>query len=191
MTADKRAAMEAATVVMTSRERLDNTLRLWPYMVPLFVVFYSEYVIQSGVWSAMGFPPSDEDSRAKFYAFANWCYQGGVLVSRSSGTLFKASMELLWFMPLVQAGFLVFFVLDAYFLFWNAWTLLPVCFAVGLIGGAVYVQGFARMAENVPSHLKEFSLGAASVADSFGTTLATVTGIFVQKAIYDYHNLSD
>lgn len=46
--------MEATTLVMTNKERLYNTLKLWPYMIPLFVVFYSEYVIQSGVWAAMG-----------------------------------------------------------------------------------------------------------------------------------------
>jgi battenin len=191
MAPKKRAAMEAATLVMTTRERFDNTLALWPYMVPLFVVFYSEYVIQSGVWSAMGFPPSDKDARAKFYSYSNWCYQAGVLVSRSSGTTFTASMELLWLMPLIQAGMLLFFTLEAFFLFWNEWSLLPVCFCVGLLGGAVYVQGFAKISEGVPLHLKEFSLSAASVADSTGTTLATVTGIFVQQAIYNYHNLKD
>ena len=31
----------------------------------------------------------DPNSRDRFYEFANWCYQGGVFVSRSSGTLFS------------------------------------------------------------------------------------------------------
>ena len=58
------------------------------------------------------------------------------------------------------------------------------CFGVGLLGGAVYVNGFALLAESVPPHLKEFSLSAASLADSLGVALADVVAIFIQAAIY-------
>ena len=42
------------------------SLALWPYMVPLFVVYTAEYAMQSGTWAAMGIPSvqSAEDRTA-------------------------------------------------------------------------------------------------------------------------------
>ncbi len=39
---------------MTWRERLERTAALWPYMVPLMVVYFAEYAMQSGTWTAIG-----------------------------------------------------------------------------------------------------------------------------------------
>lgn len=39
---------------MTVMQRLQATCRLWPYMVPLFVVYFAEYAMQSGTWTAIG-----------------------------------------------------------------------------------------------------------------------------------------
>ena len=36
------------------QERLDRTAALWPYMVPLMVVYFAEYAMQSGAWTAIG-----------------------------------------------------------------------------------------------------------------------------------------
>ena len=55
----------------------------------------------------------DPNSRDRFYEFANWCYQGGVFVSRSSGTLFSPSLGVLWLLPALQALLLCFFLADA------------------------------------------------------------------------------
>jgi battenin len=183
--------LSAAAFNMTMQERISNTLSLWPFMIPLFLVYFAEYAMQSGVWAAFGFPVEDEDARNNFYEYSNWMYQVGVLVSRSSGMLWKADMNALWIMPLVQCGLLAFFILDAYYKFWYDWSILTMCFVVGLMGGAVYVNGFALIAEKVPPHMKEFSLSAASIADSLGIAFSTVAGIFIQKALYDYHNISD
>jgi len=183
--------LSAAAAVMSMRERIQATLSLWPYMVPLFLVYFAEYAMQSGVWAAMGFPVHNSNARDKFYEYSNWMYQAGVLVSRSSGTVWRANMTSLWVMPFLQVTLLLFFVLDAYYMFWYDWSILIACFVVGLLGGAVYVNGFSLIAENVRPHLKEFSLSAASIADSVGIALSNVAGIFIQRALYDYHGLSD
>jgi hypothetical protein len=39
---------------MNFRQRMVATARLWPYMVPLFVVYFAEYAMQSGTWTAIG-----------------------------------------------------------------------------------------------------------------------------------------
>jgi hypothetical protein len=62
---------------MTWGQRLAATLRLWPYTVPLFVVYAAEYAMMSGVWSAMGFPVDSDSARHMFYLWSNWAYQVG------------------------------------------------------------------------------------------------------------------
>ena len=91
----------------------------------------------------------------------------------------------------MQLGLLIFFVLDAYFMFWYDWTLLIMCFVVGLFGGAVYVGGYSLLAETVPPHLKEFSLSAAGVSVDIGVACADVAGIVIQSRLYSYHHISD
>lgn len=34
--------------------QLRATAALWPFMVPLFVVYFAEYAMQSGTWAAIG-----------------------------------------------------------------------------------------------------------------------------------------
>jgi len=41
-------------------------------MIPLFVVYAAEYALQSGTWTAIGFPVHDEQARNRFYAYSNW-----------------------------------------------------------------------------------------------------------------------
>lgn len=182
---------EYKTSTMTLKERIDATLALWPYMIPLFVVYFAEYLMQSGVWSAFGFPITSTSARNKFYQFSNWTYQAGVLCSRSSGMIWKADIRHLWIMPVMQVAILLFFLLDAYYLWWNDWSILIVCFVVGLLGGAVYVNGFSLISEKVKEELREFSLSAASIADSCGIVASTLISIAIQKSIYDYHDISD
>ena len=174
-----------ATVAMTSRERLVRVMSLWPYMLPLFAVYFSEYALQSGAWAAIGFPVNSKSARESFYELANWCYQGGVFVSRSSGVWLPVrSMRTLWVMPVLQCLNLVFFVLVAkhHFLYGNG--LVAVAFYVGLLGGAVYVNAFTLISKQVAPEYVEFSLSAASVADTFGIILSVVTGLYIQCEMY-------
>ena len=79
-----------------------------------------------------------------FYEFANWTYQFGVLVSRSSGTWITwINLRELWIMPALQFIILIFFIFDAMYKFWYDWGLIFLCLIVGLFG--------------MPSHLSIFS----------------------------------
>jgi CLN3 protein. len=57
---------------MTNMERFYLVLSLWPYMVPLFIVYAAEYALQSGVWTAIGYPNNDEQHRKSFYVASSW-----------------------------------------------------------------------------------------------------------------------
>jgi battenin len=96
---------------------------------------------------------------------------------------------MLWAMPIMQVGWLVFFLLDAVHHWWYNYGLLLPCFMTGLLGGAVYVNAFTLISKEVPPQYREFSLGAASLADSLGVALADVCGILIQGCLFKANGL--
>lgn len=175
---------------MNTYLRLQLTLSLYPYMIPLFVVYAAEYSMQAGTWTAIGFPITDQKARNDFYFAANWTYYAGVFVSKSSGTLFTAPMWLLWLMSglqCVNVGF--FWTVAAHHIFYNWWLLIG-CFFTGLLGGGVYVHGFTRICIDLPKEHTEFALSATSVAECFGIFVADVCGLFLQSCLYAINGIS-
>lgn len=49
-TSKEETVLSSSVTSFTARQRLRITLSLWPYMVPLFVVYFAEYAMESGVW---------------------------------------------------------------------------------------------------------------------------------------------
>ena len=174
---------------LSSQERFRCVLALWPYIVPLILVYFAEYAAQAGAWAAVGFPVSESSARAKFYLFANWAYQAGVFVSRSSGTVYQASLRVLWVLPAVQTALLVFFCANAILHIWWDWSLLVLCFVTGLIGGAVYVNAFTLIKLTIPTALVELALSSASVGDSLGIMLSDASSIFIQACLYRWNGV--
>jgi battenin len=183
---------------MTTYQRLRLTCSLYPYMIPLFFVYAAEYALQSGTWTAIGFPITSESARNNFYFAANWSYQVGVFLSRSSGTLFTAPVWLIWLMPALQCLNVAFFCWIAAAahhhhddVWYNSgWLLLMGCCYVGLLGGAVYVHGYARICREVPKEYAEFALSATSVAADIGVVVADAVGIYLQSCLYAVNGLS-
>ena len=56
-------------------------------------------------------------------------------------------------------------------------------FYEGLLGGASYVNTFMNIIEEVDPDKREFSLGAVSISDSFGTLLAAFFGILLEPKL--------
>ena len=70
---------------MTFIERFRRVLSLWPYIIPLVLVYFAEYAIQAGAWTAYSFDSSQVDnleSRNDAYLWLNLMYQIGVFISR-------------------------------------------------------------------------------------------------------------
>eukprot|EP00039_Didymoeca_costata_P028204 m.20328 g.20328 ORF g.20328 m.20328 type:complete len:488 (+) comp6807_c0_seq1:136-1599(+) len=175
---------------LSGYERFCFIASLWRYIIPLIIVYFSEYAIQAGAWAVFGFPITSKAARDKFYVTANWMYQLGVFISRSSGTVYQADLATLWALPVIQAGLLVFFCLDSIFHFWWDWSLLSVCIVTGLIGGAVYVNAFTLISKTVEPHRVELALTSASVGDSLGILMSNISSIFIQGCLFRWNNLS-
>ena len=180
---------------MSGPERFSLVMSLWPYTVPLFTVYVAEYTLQSGTWTAIGFPVTDQASRDKFYQYSNWLYQVGVFVSRSSGNCFVAPMGLLWAMPFLQcANVALYWSIGAHQTasssFWHSpYFLYPTALYSGLLGGAVYIHGYLRICQDLPLEHREFVLSATSLAECLGIVVADFAGLLIQACLYQMHGL--
>jgi hypothetical protein len=87
---DTRNEVEEVVVVaevmqvhdMDSWQRFCLVVSLWPYMIPLFVVYVAEYALMAGTWTAIGFPVTDIHDRYIFYEYSNWMVRTWRVVQR-------------------------------------------------------------------------------------------------------------
>lgn len=98
-------------------------------------------------------------------------------------------MLILWAMPGLQVVNLYFFGLNSIHHFWYNYYLLLPCFFAGLLGGAVYVQGFSRVNRDMPIELKEFAIASVGVADSLGILVADIMSLYIQSCIFKQNGL--
>lgn len=165
--------------------RVKAVAGLWYYILPLFIVYFAEYFIQSGTWSAIGVPDVySEEDRARFYHYAALAYQCGVFISRSSGLLISPNYLVIAMMPVAQLVMLGLFTAIAITQFWGGWTLLIPAFVVGLWGGAGYVLTYVHIAENVSPDMIEFSVATTTVAENLGLTVSAFTGMYMQGCMW-------
>lgn len=152
-----------------------------PYMLPLLLVYIAEYTINQGVSPTLLFPleRSPFTEFRSFYPFYGFLYQLGVFISRSSVSWFR--IHNLYLPSLLQVGNLLLLTLHALWDFIpSVYIVFVVIFWEGLLGGAVYVNTFAEIMENVPLEEREFSLGATSVSDSGGICVAGFLGMVME-----------
>ena len=155
-----------------------------PYMLPLLLVYISEYLINQSLTPTLLFPlPSTPFKHYKdFYPTYATIYQTGVFVSRSSHLFLRVNA--LYPASLLQClNFVVLLVHALWPFLPSVWIVFGVIFWEGLLGGAVYVNTFARIAEEVKVEEREFSLGAVTVGDSGGICVAGFVGLWLEGAV--------
>ncbi|KAI1764848.1 Batten's disease protein Cln3 [Hypoxylon sp. FL1150] len=145
----------------------------FPYMLPLLLVYIAEYTINQGVSPTLLFPleATPFEEYRDFYPMYGFLYQLGVFVSRSSIAFVR--IRHLYLPSSLQIGNLAVLTLHALLAYIpNVYIIFIIIFWEGLLGGAVYVNTFADIMEEVPAAEREFSLGATSVSDSAGICIA-------------------
>ncbi len=158
-----------------------------PYMLPLFLVYLAEYTINQGIAPVLLFP-LDESPFAElrdFYPMYGFLYQLGVFVSRTSVAFVR--VRRLYLPSLLQLANAALLALHALFgILPSVWLVFLVVFWEGLLGGAVYVNTFADIMDEVPPADREFSLGATSVSDSAGICTAGFLGMAMEVWLCDW-----
>lgn len=186
--------IETKQIKITFQDKLNIFIYLKSYMFILFLVYFSEYAMQSGVWATMGSPVTMRNSRDEMYIYANFLYQLGVLCSRSSSIFFQTTFRTNSFIPILQFILLVLFYLNGVYWYINSTFIqLVFCYIAGLFGGLVYVNTFILISKdiNIPIELKEFSVSAANIADTVGVTTGDIVGLFIQGCLYGVNKVKD
>lgn len=183
--ADAKVRDDAAPLGLGRRMRL--LAQLSPYMLPLALVYFAEYLINQTVYSTVFYRDAALIECSKQYTFLQLCYQTGVLISRSSVNLVRLKNLATLQLPAVfQVINLVVLTLNSVYLYLPSFWLV-VAFGVweGLMGGGIYVNVFYLVSERFDGREKEFCLGSTTQAYGLSITLAAVVGIFFQPFLLE------
>ena len=160
--------------------KLEMMKPLLRFMVPLFLVYLAEYTINQGLYELLYYDTWLK--QAQQYRWYQVDYQLAVFISRSSIQL--VALKNILVPTFIQWGILVLLIVEASVPFMkHIWITLGIVFLEGLCGGAVYVNAFTMISETSTAGNREFRMGAASMADSFGITLAGLISIPIHNAI--------
>eukprot|EP01130_Rhizamoeba_saxonica_P006556 TRINITY_DN260_c0_g1_i1.p1 TRINITY_DN260_c0_g1~~TRINITY_DN260_c0_g1_i1.p1 ORF type:complete len:420 (-),score=57.50 TRINITY_DN260_c0_g1_i1:30-1229(-) len=161
-------------------EKFKLQLRLFKYTGPLFLVYYSEYTIMQAVAPVIIFPNSKYWADGSVvYTWYQMLYQVGVLISRSSVNIIQ--FKRLWFLSSWQVVNLIVLWSVAYFEWIESiYIIFPIIVYEGLVGGAVYVNCFYLLTEEIEDDIKEFAMSCVSFWYSCGILSASLSGLVIQ-----------
>lgn len=172
---------------LAAKRKLAQRL-LAPYILPLFTVYLSEYLINQGVAPTLMFAIEETPFSAYRDIYPTYCavYQWGVFVSRSSTPFFQydhialaSGMQVLNLaVCLLQAISPIPAV--------GIKTLLMLMVWEGLLGGLVYVNAFRLVLRNVPDAEREQAVATVSIADTMGIALSGVISLWLEPALCAY-----
>jgi battenin len=147
------------------------------FSLNLAAVYLFEYWICSGGANKANDKDSENSSNfavANAYAILQFCYQFGVLISRSSLKLIKIPrVEII---TALQGINMVFWILQDVYKFMNVWAQFATMIYVGLLGGASYVNCFFQLlnTRKVSSADRELGTNIASIYVNFGIMIGTL-----------------
>jgi len=176
---------EKAEDPLSVKHKLGLMVRLLPYMSPLAIVYFGEYLINQSVSPVLLFS-EDETFRGKEYVYYQALYQIGVFISRSSVNLVPIKNIYLLQLPAIfQALNALVLSVDA------AMNLIPSIYIIfviilweGLMGGSIYVNTFYLISSKFTGKEKEFCLGATSMSYGLSITICAIVGIFYTPFLY-------
>lgn len=175
--------------IFTANNTLNETMKklrslVIPYMLPLATVYFAEYLINQAVAPTLLFP-IDSTPFSKYrdiYVAYGTLYQLGVFISRTYGH--KLPVKNIFIFPLLQFINLAIALMQSYYYITDSlWALSILMFYEGLIGGSAYVNCFLNILNDAAPKDREFILGSVSIADSFGTLIAALTGILLEPRL--------
>lgn len=161
----------------------------YPFMLPLFLVYFAEYSINQGLSPTLLFDLEQMPfSRYRdVYPTYATIYQFGVFLSRSSSPFFR--IHNLYGPALSQCALLVLFLIQALFVpIPSIYPIFLIILGEGVLGGLVYVNAFHNVSESneIDEADKEFSIGVTGLADSLGVLVAALWSLWLEPTVCDY-----
>ncbi|CAL6018977.1 CLN3_protein [Hexamita inflata] len=155
------------------------------FIFSLFMVYVSEYLINHSVNPVIDFASHSD----QYYTFANFAYQIGMFITRSSMPVFRIQSYLVIVPSIIQFAFLILFSFQAIYQFiTNYWIMLTLCLFEGFWGGLTYVSALYWISKKSSHHNREFRMGIASLFDTSGVLLASIIGLWYEPWLKKQHN---
>ncbi|KAF2076170.1 hypothetical protein CYY_002523 [Polysphondylium violaceum] len=160
----------------TKKQRYIRCAKLvWWNALNLSLVYFFEYVASvGGADKAINSTDSQDWFVKNFYAIISFCYQLGVLCSRSSLQFIK--IKRIEVLTVLQGANMVFWILQAQYKFiGSVWPLFILMIYCGLLGGASYVNAFYLILHDkkIPNEDRELCINYAALLVTVGITSAS------------------
>lgn len=148
---------------------------LLKYMLPLFLVFLIEYIINQTLFELIIFDNIWLGVPLQ-YRWYLVMYQTGVFLSRSSVNL--VHIPLTWLFPIIQLVIFIILFLQIFYLY--IFSIFIVFFLIiieGMISGGAYVNTFYSILHKIDSRDRELGMTVTCISDSLGITSAALISI--------------
>ena len=177
---------------LTCREKFMVIFQMLSNLTPLYIAWFSEYLIIQAVLTTLAFPnaPFRPRDHYQYYIFV---FLGGEVVGRSYLVVLsyinanwaeKAKFPYLWVLSAIEVMHLMFFILAAWYRFLpNVWIVLFLSFTGGLTIGVLFVNALSLFREKFEGRYKEFAMGYLVVAMGGGTFTASLVGLVTEPLL--------
>jgi len=169
---------------------MENVKRLWPqisyYALNLASVYFLEYTIIIGFadQATLKYKDSPKPIEEHSFILLNFCYQVGVVISRSSLPIIKISR--VWIVSALQLLNFIFWAWIAYDKDFSLPLEFMIMIWVGLMGGASYVNCLYLVLESdvIEKKDKEVSINIMSICNNIGVLSATLASYVLGETVY-------
>ena len=168
--------------------KLAITLKITPFIIPLFVSFSAEYLILTSVVTTVAFPNSHIPPRDHYqYYYLAYCV--GKFVGRSHLFIFSCfpnavsflKFNKTWVFALINLGHLILFVCEARYHFVGyIWIIILLCSNLGLVSGTIALHSPYVVADILEPEEKEFAFGLLTIGNAVGSFVAGLLGLVVE-----------
>ena len=166
-----------------------------PNLIPIYIAWFSEYMIIQSVVTTLAFPnaPFRPRDHYQYYIFV---FLGGEVVGRSYLVVLsyikaewaeRAKFPYLWILSTIQVLHLLFFTLAAWYRFLpSVWIALLLLYTCGVIIGVFYVNAVTFFRDMFDAHHKEFAMGYFTVGMSAGVLAAALLGLSTEPLLHEH-----
>lgn len=169
-------------------EKLQVALKILPFIIPLFLSFFAEYMSNSSVLTTIAFPNSNVLPR-DHYLYYSLSYRIGKFVGRSYLFFFACFPDMAeflkcrktWIFAVLEMAHLIVFLFESWYHFVSYISVVIVmCSTLGLVAGMIVLHSPHAVANYVTPEEKEFALGLLTTGNAVGAFLAGLVGLYVE-----------
>lgn len=169
-------------------DMLKIALKLIPFILPLFISFFAEYLSMTSIVTTVAFPRSHVLPR-DHYQYYSLGYRVGKFVGRSYLFILTCIPDAVaflkcnrtWVFALINLVHLVLFVCEAWYHFiWYIWIVILLCTTLGLSSGMIVLHSPHAAAEVLEPEEKEFAFGLLTIGNALGGFTAALLGLFIE-----------